>query len=46
VANSSEMVDAFAAGTAMLVDVLDAGPFEPHPWRTKAGLPDPPETGR
>jgi hypothetical protein len=40
------MVDAFAAGAAMLVDVLGRGPFEPQPWRIQAGLPDPPETGR
>jgi hypothetical protein len=46
VATSSEMVAAFAAGTAMLVDVLGSGPFEPHPWRIQAGLPNPPETAR
>lgn len=44
--NSHELVQAFAAGTAMLMDVLDASPFEPHPWRVHVGLPDAPETSR
>jgi hypothetical protein len=46
VANRRELVEAFAAGTAMLAEVLDAGPFEPHPWRMQAGLPDPPTPSR
>jgi hypothetical protein len=25
-----------------LTDVLDAGPFEPGPWRVRANLPDVP----
>lgn len=41
VTNSGEVVDAFTAGTAMLADILDKGPFEPQPWRILAGLPDP-----
>jgi hypothetical protein len=46
VADSHELVEAFAAGTAMLVDVLGSGPFEPRPWRLQAGLPDAPDTSR
>jgi hypothetical protein len=46
VGSSQELVEAFAAGTAMLKDVLASGPFEPHPWRIQAGLPDAPETSR
>jgi len=34
--NSCDLVEAFAAGTAMLVDVLTTGPFDPHPWRARA----------
>lgn len=45
-ANSHELVDAFATGTAMLTDVLASGPFVPHPWRVHAGLPDAPEVIR
>jgi hypothetical protein len=45
-ADSRDLVEAFAAGTAMLMDVLASGPFEPHPWRVQVGLPDAPETGR
>jgi hypothetical protein len=41
--NSRELVEAFAAGTAMLVDVLATGPFDPLPWRAQAGLPDAPK---
>ena len=44
--DSHELVEAFAAGAAMLMDVLASGPFEPHPWRVQVGLPDPPETSR
>jgi hypothetical protein len=40
VASDRELIEAFAAGTAMLTDVLDSGPFEPRPWRIQAGLPD------
>jgi hypothetical protein len=39
-ANSHELVEAFAAGTAMLTGVLSAGPFDPHLWRVQAGLAD------
>jgi hypothetical protein len=46
VGNSHELVEAFATGTAMLMDVLASGPFEPHPWRARAGLPDAPEISR
>jgi hypothetical protein len=42
VANRDELVEAFAAGTAMLMQVLDSGLFDPRPWRTEAGLPDAP----
>lgn len=42
-ANSRELVAAFAAGTAMLVDVLATGPFDPRPWRVQADLPDAPD---
>jgi hypothetical protein len=42
VANSDELVEAFAAGAAMLVGVLDSGRFDPRPWRFEAGLPDAP----
>src|SRR5215469_5320621 len=45
-ANSRELVEAFAAATAMLADVLATGPFDPHPWRVQADLPDGPETSR
>lgn len=45
-ADSHELVEAFAAGTAMLMDVLIFGPFEPHPWQAQPDLPDPPEATR
>jgi hypothetical protein len=44
--DSRELVEAVAAGTAMLTDVLTTGPFDPRPWRAHAGLPDAPETSR
>ena len=44
VVDSHELVEAFAAGTAMLIEVLASGPSEPHPWRVQAGLPDAPDT--
>jgi hypothetical protein len=44
--NSHELVEAFAAGTAMLLDVLATGPFDPRHWRVQAGLPDAPDTSR
>ena len=44
VTGPGELVDAFAAGVAMLVDVLDAGSFDPSTWRIRAGLPDNPAT--
>lgn len=44
--NSHELAGAFAAGAAMLEDVLAMGPFDPRPWRVQAGLPDAPETSR
>lgn len=40
VAGTEELVEAFAAGVAMLAGVLDSGPFDPRPWRLEAGLPD------
>jgi hypothetical protein len=42
VASDHELIEAFAAGTAMLTDVLESGPFDPRPWRIRAGLPDAP----
>jgi hypothetical protein len=45
-ANSRELVAAFAAGTAMLIDSLTTGPFDPHPWRVQADLPDAPESSQ
>jgi hypothetical protein len=45
-ADSLQLVQAFATGTAMLTEVLDTGPFDPHPWRVQADLPDAPDTGR
>jgi hypothetical protein len=45
-ANSHELVEAFAAGTAMLVNVLATGPFDPRPWRVQADLPDAPQASR
>ena len=44
--NSHELDEVFATSTAMLMDVLASGPFEPHPWRVQVGLPDAPETSR
>jgi|GEM_PF-5889897 len=46
VANSPELVQAFAAGTAMLAQVIDSGPFEASAWRLEAELPDVPEAYR
>jgi hypothetical protein len=46
VADSQELVEAFAAGTAILTEVLASGPLEPHTWRIRAGLPDGPDTSR
>ncbi|MEV6849926.1 hypothetical protein [Actinoplanes sp. NPDC051411] len=40
--SSAAVVAAFAAGTAMLSDVLDSGPYEPGPWRIESHLPDAP----
>ena len=37
--NSHELAGAFAAGAAMLEDVLAMGPFDPRPWRVQAGSP-------
>jgi hypothetical protein len=37
--NPRDLVGAFAAGVAMLVDVLDANAFDPQTWRIRAGLP-------
>jgi hypothetical protein len=39
VGGADELVEAYAAGVAMLVGVLDSGPFDPGPWRREAGLP-------
>jgi hypothetical protein len=45
VTSCHDLVEAFAAGTAMLTNVLDSGPFDPRAWRVEVGLPDaPPET--
>jgi hypothetical protein len=44
--NSHELTEAFAAGIAVLLDVLAVGPFDPHPWRVQADLPDAPATSR
>ncbi|MEV4132152.1 hypothetical protein AB0J72_08295 [Dactylosporangium sp. NPDC049742] len=41
VTGGADLVDAFAAGIAMLKPVLDHGPFHPLPWRADAGLPQP-----
>lgn len=41
-AGTDELVEAFAAGTAMLAGILDSGPFDPRPWRLEHGLPDAP----
>lgn len=46
VADTEELVEAFAAGVAMLAGVLDSGPFDPRPWRLDAGLPDAPTETR
>jgi hypothetical protein len=40
VTNSHDLVEGFAAGTAMLMNFLDSGPFHPSPWRIEAGLPE------
>jgi hypothetical protein len=40
VANSDELVEAFADGTAMLMRVLDSGLFDPGVWQAESGLPD------
>jgi hypothetical protein len=42
VASVEGLVEGFAAAIAMLTDVLDSGPFDPSPWRDRAGLPDAP----
>ncbi|WP_157437851.1 hypothetical protein [Actinoplanes subtropicus] len=46
VASPQDLVDAFAAGAAMLLDVLESGPFEPSTWRTRTGLPNAPVAPR
>jgi hypothetical protein len=46
IANSHELAGGFAAAVAMLAEVLDSGPFDPHPWRVQAGLPDGPAPSR
>jgi hypothetical protein len=43
-ADSRELAEGFAAGTAMLLEVLAAGPFDPNSWRTLADLPNPSES--
>jgi len=45
-ADSLQLVQAFATGTAMLMEVLDTGPFDPDSWRVQAGLPAAPDTRR
>lgn len=45
VTNSHDLAESFAAGTVLLTNVLDSGPFDPSAWRLEAGLPDaPPQT--
>jgi hypothetical protein len=39
--STAELLEGFTAGTAMLSDVLDSGPYEPGPWRTASHLPGP-----
>jgi hypothetical protein len=41
VTNGRDLVEAFAAATAMVTNVLDSGPFDPSAWRVAAGLPQP-----
>jgi hypothetical protein len=43
---AAEVACWLAAGSAMLMNTLASGPFEPHPWRVQAGLPDAPEAIR
>jgi len=45
-ANCRDLAEAFEAGTVMLAGVLAEGPFDPHTWRVRAGLPDRPDTSR
>jgi hypothetical protein len=45
IAGPRDLADAFAAGIAMLADVLDSGPYEPGAWRVRTGLPDAPPAG-
>jgi hypothetical protein len=40
-----DLVDAFAAGTAMLMDTLNSGFSDPRAWRARAALPDAPAAG-
>lgn len=40
VANRHDLVEGFAAATAMLAGVLDSDPPGPRAWRRAAGLPD------
>jgi hypothetical protein len=42
VTNHYDLAESFAAGTAMLTNVLNSGPFDPSDWRVAAGLPDAP----
>ncbi|GAA3233503.1 hypothetical protein GCM10010532_070270 [Dactylosporangium siamense] len=43
VASAHDLIEGFAAGTAILTEVLNAGPFDPSTWRIHAGLPDAPK---
>jgi hypothetical protein len=42
VTSRQDLVDGFAAGRAMVMNMLDTGPYEPRAWRVEAGLPDAP----
>ena len=43
VASAHDLVERFAAGTAILTEVLNTGPFDPSIWRVQACLPDAPK---
>ncbi|GAA2624117.1 hypothetical protein GCM10010399_64350 [Dactylosporangium fulvum] len=42
VATAHDLIEGFAAGTAILTEVLNTAPFDPSIWRVQAGLPDAP----
>ncbi|MEV0135780.1 hypothetical protein AB0H83_45975 [Dactylosporangium sp. NPDC050688] len=43
VTSAHDLIERFAAGTAILTEVLNTGPFEPSIWRVQAGMPDAPK---